>query len=91
MISEFDKKLKAVATYPGVPEARATRTAASTIVGKRTRTNMKAMEKATRAMVLNKRLPTQAPQILSIISIYGDPGTKIKPHQPHEGTTSRNN
>ena len=42
-------------THPGVPEALAVRTAAFTIVGERMRTNTKAMEKATRAMVLNKR------------------------------------
>jgi hypothetical protein len=60
-------------------------------VGKRMRTKRKAMEKVTRAIVLNKKgSPTQAPQMAFIISIYGDPGTNIKARKPHEGTTSRN-
>ncbi|KIM86369.1 hypothetical protein PILCRDRAFT_323235 [Piloderma croceum F 1598] len=52
--SHIHQYLLQAVTYAGVPEALATRTAASTIVGKRTRTNTKAMEKATRAMALNE-------------------------------------
>lgn len=62
------KRLEAAVTYAGVPEALAT--AASTIVGKRTRTNIKATKKATRPMALNKRSPrkmTTSYEVMGVI------------------------